>query len=139
MGKARAGFTLIELLVVVVILGVLATVAIPKFNAAQRRAFVSTMTQDLRNLSVYQQILYDTEGSGFTFTIDLADLPGYTSSDESSVFLEEGDTGGWSARVQHVGAPGMECVVYYGSAAPITTAAGTAPGGPGSIACDDPR
>ena len=46
----RKGFTLIELLIVVVIIGILAAIAIPKFANTKEKAVVASMKSDLRNL-----------------------------------------------------------------------------------------
>ncbi len=50
--RQQNGFTLIELLVVVVIIGVLAAIAIPKFANTKEKAHMAAMKSDLRNLVI---------------------------------------------------------------------------------------
>ena len=56
----RAGFTLIELLIVVVIIGILASIAIPKFGAVREKAFRAAMMSDLHNLANAQDMYHNT-------------------------------------------------------------------------------
>ncbi len=55
MKRNRSGFTLIELLIVVVIIGILAAIAIPKFTNTKDKAYLSAQKADLRNLATAQE------------------------------------------------------------------------------------
>ncbi len=58
--RGTDGFTLIELLIVIVVIGLLATIAIPKFAYTKEKAFLTQMKADLRNLATQQEAyLYD--------------------------------------------------------------------------------
>ena len=54
----RRGFTLIELLIVVVIIGILAAIAIPRFANTKEKAYVAQMKSDLRNLVNAQEAFF---------------------------------------------------------------------------------
>jgi prepilin-type N-terminal cleavage/methylation domain-containing protein len=47
----KKGFTLIELLIVVVIIGILAAIAIPKFANTKEKAYVTAMKSDLHAIT----------------------------------------------------------------------------------------
>ena len=83
----KKGFTLIELLIVVVIIGILAAIAIPKFAATKDKAYVATMKSDLRNLATYEeQYAADQNGSYFGGTVTFpATLQGFTPSQNVTV------------------------------------------------------
>src|SRR5256712_12807520 len=55
---SRKGFTLIELLIVVVIIGILAAIAIPKFANTKEKAYLASMKSDLRNLITAEEAFF---------------------------------------------------------------------------------
>ena len=64
----RKGFTLIELLIVVVIIGILAAIAIPKFANTKEKAVAASEKSDLRNLVTAQEGFFSdnqTYATGF--------------------------------------------------------------------------
>ena len=130
MPQNSRGFTLVELLLVMVVLGVLATIVIPKFNKTRERAFVSSMQSDLRNLATAQEFYY-SENNNFTYTNSLAAL-GFQESEGVDITFGEADNLGWSAVATHVASP-IECAVFYGEAGPVGVATDV-----GVVTCDTP-
>lgn len=66
--KNRKGFTLIELLIVVVIIGILAAIAIPKFAATKDKAKLASVKTDLRNVMTAQEA-YFSDYATYTGTL----------------------------------------------------------------------
>src|SRR5689334_4622836 len=73
-GMRRSGFTLIELMIVVVIIGVLATIAIPKFANTKEKAFITSMKSDLRNLVTAEEA-YFADSVAYTDVTDCNSPP----------------------------------------------------------------
>lgn len=66
--RARNGFTLIEMLIVVVVIGILAAIAIPKFAGSKEKAILATMKADLRNLLTAEEA-YFQDAQAYTNTL----------------------------------------------------------------------
>ena len=127
MSKQR-GFTLVELLIVVVIIGILASIAIPKFSATREKAFISSLKSDLKNLATQQEMYHN---SAFSYASTLV-LAGASASDGVTITINEATGSGWAATASHAGLLTDHCGLYQGNAA----AAGGDPGpAEGVIAC----
>jgi prepilin-type N-terminal cleavage/methylation domain-containing protein len=108
MSSNKKGFTLIELLIVVVIIGILAAIAIPKFAATKDKAYIATMKSDLRNLATYEeQYAADNNGSYFSnpsMTMKTPDVTsGFTPSNNVTVAAAAllGPPQSWTATATH--------------------------------------
>lgn len=115
MAQRRSGFTLIELLVVVLIIGVLAAIAVPRFSSARLKTNVTVMKTDLRNLVTSQEGYLAEMGQYYSGLIPSS---GFTSSAGVTLTITEASTSGWGATATHTGAPGWSCAVFMGSATP---------------------
>jgi prepilin-type N-terminal cleavage/methylation domain-containing protein len=116
----KRGFTLIELLIVVVIIGILAAFAIPKFQSTKGKAYTSSLRSDLRNLATAEEAYFYESG---TYTANLASLNVSLSSGVTVTF-GTATAGGWSAKVTHPLAYPIECAIFMGGVpalAPATT------------------
>src|SRR6266700_6082013 len=105
MSRNRKGFTLIELLIVVVIIGILAAIAIPKFANTKDKAYVAAMKSDLRNLATYEeQYAADQNGAYFAGTATTAaPLQGFTPSQNVTItaVVVAGPPQTWTATATH--------------------------------------
>ena len=61
--KDQKGFTLIELMIVIAIIGILAAIAIPQFNAYRKRSYNSSAIADLRNAATAQEAYFVDEST----------------------------------------------------------------------------
>ncbi len=106
MVRNKKGFTLIELLIVVVIIGILAAIAIPKFSNTKEKAYLAAMKADLRNLATYEEsFAADSNGVYFDGTATVASpLQGFTPSQNVTVTASLGTNNGaasWEATASH--------------------------------------
>jgi prepilin-type N-terminal cleavage/methylation domain-containing protein len=60
--KIQEGFTLVEILIVVVIIGILATVAIPTYFSYVEKAYASDAKTQIKNILMNADIYRQTEG-----------------------------------------------------------------------------
>ena len=101
MVSKKKGFTLIELLIVVVIIGILAAIAIPKFANTKEKAYVASMKADLRNLATYEES-YAADSSGVYFSGN-GSTQGFTPSQNVTVTATAvaGPPASWTAVASH--------------------------------------
>jgi len=124
----RKGFTLIELLIVVVIIGILAAIAIPKFANTKAKAYIASMKSDLRNLVTAEEAYF---ADSVKYTNAVTSLVGGTACAPAAGQVSWCPTtgnpasapvvnfAGWSATISNANlqTPLVTCSVYINLAA----------------------
>ena len=127
----KKGFTLIELLIVVVIIGILAAIAIPKFSATKTKAQKSAGIADLRNLATAQEA-YFADNNKYASTADIVGTAPNPANPAKMVFnwspgntvngapTVTGTSTSWKATLKN--GANKDCAIYYNEApaAPAT-------------------
>jgi len=113
--RNRKGFTLIELLIVVVIIGILAAIAIPKFGATKNKAYLAAMKSDLRNLVTAEESYF---ADNVTYTNTLLTTV-FSPSAAVTVVITGASGSGWAATAKHAAlSSGLQtCGIFGGDGA----------------------
>jgi prepilin-type N-terminal cleavage/methylation domain-containing protein len=127
--RGRQGFTLIELLIVVVIIGILAALAIPKFANTKQKATVAAMRSDLRNLATTQESYWVENRTYYGGPIPDPGLQ-YNPTQGVAIAIVSATDAGWSAQATAPGLTLQTCVIFYGTTPPIPPAQAD-----GAVAC----
>ena len=115
----RKGFTLIELLIVVVIIGILAAIAIPKFANTKSKAYVTAMKSDLRNLVTAEEAFFSDSSK---YTTNTTAIKFQKSAGTNMPVITTG-TGSWTATNSHTQLSGATCGIGINTTNPIITTA----------------
>ena len=110
----RKGFTLIELLIVVVIIGILAAIAIPKFANTKEKAYIASMKSDLRNLVTAEEA-YFADSVKYTTTVGAGGVVfNVTTGNNNPTLALSAD--GWTGTISNVNTT-KTCAIFIGSTA----------------------
>ena len=119
--KLRKGFTLIELLIVVVIIGILAAIAIPKFANTKNKAYKTAMMSDLRNLVTAEEAYFSDSTKYATDT--LTGMKFHPSAGVTFPSIATG-SGYWSATNTHTQLAGATCGIAVNTSNTLIGTAG---------------
>jgi type IV pilus assembly protein PilA len=124
------GFTLIELLIVVVIIGVLAAIAIPKFGNTKEKALVAAMKSDLRNVAGTQEAHWNQNQTYYAGVIPDPAFK-FVPSPGVTVTIINSTAAGWSAKAEGAPVTKTVCYIFYGTTPPVPPASADA-----AVACN---
>jgi len=116
----RKGFTLIELLIVVVIIGILAAIAIPKFANTKSKAYITAMKSDLRNLVSSQESFF-SDSAAYTTSVTSLNFKSSTGVTSPTISIAPGQ---WTATNSHTQLAAVNCAIAINTTNPLVAGAG---------------
>ena len=120
MVRNNQGFTLIELLTVTMIIGILATIAVPKITGAKDKSYFAVLKSDLKSFVIAQEHYFaDNFEYGTRAELEAAAL--FSATSDVTLDSSDGNGTGFSAVATHdkLGTgTGETCGVYVGNATP---------------------
>jgi prepilin-type N-terminal cleavage/methylation domain-containing protein len=131
----RKGFTLIELLIVVVIIGILAAIAIPKFANTKEKAYIASMKSDLRNFVTAEEA-YFADSVKYGTTVSCTNPPpagavAFCTTKGNALAVPTvgvGTQAGWTTSITNVNTT-KSCGIYVGAVTPAAPATSADPEG----------
>ncbi len=111
--RTRKGFTLIELLIVVVIIGILAAIAIPKFADTKEKAYITAMKSDLKNLVSGAEAFFSDNNTYAGYEGDAS----FPTGSSGVALTFSGAATGWTAGATHLSST-QTCNIAVGPATP---------------------
>ena len=118
--RNQKGFTLIELLIVVVIIGILAAIAIPKFSSVKQKGYRAQAIAELQSLKTAEETFF-TDSNRYG---QISELLAYSHTSSVGSPTLTPSTSYWLATVTHPQIPGMTCGISVATPNPINAGAG---------------
>lgn len=117
MSRDRRGFTIVELLVVILIIGILVSIAIPRYSSTRDRALLASVRADVRNAETSEEAYFVDAGHYASLT-ELQTYTNYNTAHGNSVTVTAAPSGYTvSANNSAISAGITSCEVQVGAGA----------------------